>query len=71
MHGGERDKTTKLLHKFPAFAEMELMCSGDHEHKPWGAAWTDGKWTFATAEETQYPLLLASRVAKLAARKCK
>eukprot|EP00973_Karenia_brevis_P033887 4674920-Karenia_brevis.AAC.1 len=55
MHGGDRDKTTRFAHNIPAFAELEIMCSGDHSHKPWGAYYKNGKWQFSTAEEAQYP----------------
>ena len=42
-------------------SDLELMCDGSHDHKPWGLL-RDGS-TFATAEERRYLQLLCSRLA--------
>ena len=66
MHGGERDKKTRLRAFPPTFFEsLAAMCSRDHTHKPWGVDTRTGE--FATAGERVYPHLLCSRLAAAAA----
>ena len=67
MWGARRDKKTSLLTNVPTLLDMAKDCDGSHDHLPWGVHWKDG-WTFATAEECEYPAVMcraiASRVAK-------
>jgi hypothetical protein len=65
MHGGERDKRTKIRYSGLDFACLEAQCDGKHTHKPWGLV--RGTNDFATAEERRYPLLLCRRMARVVA----
>ena len=65
MHGGRRDKSTKLLHNVPMFQQLQVACDKSHEHAPWGTAKVRGRTVFHTASEAQYPLLLCQRMALL------
>ena len=58
-YGGLRPKETRLARNAPAFLLLNLRCpseSSTHRHAPWGRTRNN---TFATAEETAYPILLA------------
>ena len=65
MHGGTRDKRTRLR-CFPAqaFAALGINCDNSHEHAPWGVHPETGQ--FATAGERVYPVLLCERLAAAA-----
>ena len=59
QYGGERKKTTRLVHSIPEFQHLESFCDGSHEHQPWGLQ--HGVWT--TSLETAYPLELCKSMA--------
>ena len=59
-HGSARRKLTKFLHNVPAFQELEIFCTNDHTHEPWGQS-PSGHWT--TSEETSYPWELCRAIA--------
>ena len=63
MHGGARDTWTRLR-CYPAtiFASLAFSCNNNHVHKQWGAA---GPGRFYTADETEFPPLLCSRIASI------
>ena len=67
MHGGKRDKYTKLLSSTPCLQPLACECDGGHEHLPWGVQKSSGQWAFATAAEAEYPALLCSRYIELLA----
>ena len=60
-YGSERPKWTVVAHNRKQFAKLNRCCPGeskDHCHKPWGR--TDNH-SFATSEETAYPLRLVDQ----------
>ena len=59
QYGGERKKTTRLVHSIPEFQHLESFCDGSHEHQAWGLQ--HGVWT--TSLETAYPLELCKTMA--------
>ena len=59
QYGGEREKTTRLVHSIPEFQRLESFCDGSHEHQAWGLQ--HGVWT--TSLETAYPLELCKTMA--------
>ena len=62
-YGSERPKWTVLAHSHKNFCKINHCCPGEsssHRHKPWGL--NDDR-TFATSEETAYPLKLAGTIA--------
>ena len=59
-YGSSRRKLTKLLHNVPTFQELELYCTNDHPHEPWGQS-PAGHWK--TSEETSYPWELCRAIA--------
>ena len=59
-YGSSRRKLTKFLHNVPSFQELELFCTNDHPHEPWGQS-PAGHWH--TAEETSYPWELCRAMA--------
>ncbi|CAE6932646.1 unnamed protein product [Symbiodinium natans] len=67
MHGGSRDKLTKLWCSDDRFAPLQALCSRDHKHAPWRPRLLDGKVNFPTAAEAAYPVLLCQRMAELVA----
>jgi hypothetical protein len=70
MHGGSRDKLTKLRHNVPALQALSKRCDRSHAHEPWGALRSGAGWSFATAQETAYPHLLCERIAHILASVC-
>lgn len=71
MHGGGRNKKTKLLYCHMDLSSMELACDNSHSHKPWGLTRENlSESPFATAEERRYPALFCSRIAACAALAC-
>ena len=62
MHGGERAKTTRLKAAADVFSALRLQCDKSHEHRPWTVHLQDGKWTFDTAAEAEYPSVLALKM---------
>eukprot|EP00973_Karenia_brevis_P085910 11915827-Karenia_brevis.AAC.1 len=71
MHGGARNKRTRLLTANIDLSSLALACDGSHEHLPWGFIKGSGdQGVFATAEERRYPLALCSRIARLVALHC-
>ena len=66
MHGGKRDKVTKLLYSNICLRDLAVMCDKSHQHEPWG--WikdSNGTQVFATAEERRYPRELCEKVVGL------
>ena len=62
-YGSERPKWAVVAHNRKQFTKLNRCCPGeskDHCHKPWGH--TDNH-SFATSEETAYPLRLAGAIA--------
>ena len=66
MWGAKRAKRTSLLTNMEAMRDMAKECDGQHEHLPWGVRWKDG-WSFATAEECEYPAQMCTAIASRAA----
>ena len=62
-HGGSRAKRTKLLATAGLFEPPAVLCSGSHEHLPWGVRPHFSHWRFNTADEAEYPALLAQCMA--------
>ena len=63
-YGGLRPKETRLVHNVPTFLLLNLRCPGEsstHRHAPWGRTRSN---TFATAEETAYPIPLCKSMAQ-------
>ena len=67
-HGSLRRKNTGWLSTKGVFAALQAQCKNDHPHASWGVNWRDGKWTFDTASEAAYPVLLAQRAAACLAK---
>ena len=71
MHGGERDKATKLWSfnprdpKVDLFAPLALECDKKHSHQSWRPRFLEGKWIYPTKEEAAYPHLLCTRLASI------
>ena len=67
MWGSRRNKKTCIFTNIPGISDMGIPCDGKHEHLPWGIRYSGG-WSFATAEECEYPIemcmVLALRAAK-------
>ena len=63
-----RRKNTGWLSTKGVFAALQAQCKNDHPHASWGVNWKDGKWTFDTASEAAYPVLLAQRAAACLAK---
>ena len=61
MFGSRRKKHTALACNFPAARALAVVCSGDHEHEPWGRL-PGGTW--ATAAECAYPPALCVALAQ-------
>ena len=66
MWGARRPKMTSFLTNMLSMHSLARSCDGSHAHLPWGLRWKDG-WSFATAEECEYPKQLCQAVASRAA----
>lgn len=66
MHGGTKDKSTKLLVSDAAFLNLAMLCDKSHAHTAWTIHKGADQWHFATAAEAEYPGLLCSRYAAVA-----
>ena len=66
MHGGERAKATRLKATPGVFSSLRQTCDNSHTHRPWNVQLQDGKWTFDTAAEAEYPSQLASKMVQCA-----
>ena len=64
MHGGSRDKRTKLWCSPGLFSNLAADCDQGHTHSPWTPFWQDGQSQFPTATEAEYPPLLSNRMAE-------
>ena len=64
-HGGERPKNTTLRSTSDIFLPLALHCPGKHAHKPYTLKRDAANWTFAMAEESEYPSLLCCRFVTL------
>ena len=65
MMGGERQKQTTWWCNDEFFSSFNLLCSGDHPHKPWTPTLTGDGVHYPTKDEAEYPKLLCQRVAAL------
>ena len=66
-YGGQRAKLTQLHHSVPELCNLSLTCPGEsqtHVHLPWGRSGN----TWATSEETAYPIPLCQVWASLICR---
>ena len=71
MWGSNRNKRTALFTNIPAMASMATDCDNSHEHLPWGISKCKGRWSFATAQECEYPKELCMGIALRAAQNAK
>ena len=62
MHGGSRQKRTRIDCTTSAYNDLALDCDGGHEHQPYNIKF-DGHWKFDTAAEGAYPDVLCQRMA--------
>ena len=62
MHGGLRQKRTRIDCTTSAYDCLSLDCDGNHEHQAYNIQF-DGHWQFDTAAEGAYPDLLCQRMA--------
>ena len=60
MVGSSRKKATTLKHVIPQMQRLQLPCSGDHEHEPWGRL-PDGSWS--AAAEVHYSAMMCCLMA--------
>ena len=63
MHGGERNKRTRLLASAGLYDELAADCDNSHPHKPWFVVQRGSGLEFATAQEAECPKVLANRMA--------
>ena len=63
MHGGIRDKRTKLLASPGLFAPLAVDCDQTHSHASWTPYAQGTRMVYPTATEAEYPALLAKRMA--------
>ena len=63
MHGGERNKRTRLLASAGLYDELAADCDNSHPHKPWFVVKRGTGLEFATAQEAEYPKVLVRRMA--------
>ena len=63
MHGGERNKRTRLLASQGLYDELSAECDNSHQHKPWFVVQRGSGLEFATALEAEYPRVLSTRMA--------
>ena len=61
MHGGERNKRTRLLASQGLYDELAAECDNSHQHKPWFVVKRGSGLEFATALEAEYPRVLSTR----------
>ena len=62
-YGSDRPKWTVVAHNRKQFMKLNRCCPGEskeHRHKPWGRTENN---SFATSEETAYPIRLAGAIA--------
>ena len=64
-HGGDRPKLTLFKATHECLNSLAKPCPGDHAHKPYTLYRAQGSWTFDTAVESEYPLLLCQRFVAL------
>ena len=60
MVGSTRRKATTLQHTIPEMQRLQLPCTNDHVHEPWGRL-SDGSW--ATSAEVHYPPAMCTLLA--------
>ena len=60
MHGGSRNKDTRLLSTPGLYSSLAAECENQHIHKPWTITQTSVGLQFATAEEAEYPDVLCT-----------
>lgn len=62
MHGGWRDKWTRLYTNHVAFQSLQKTCDQSHEHLPWGVTTTKDSVIFNTSLEAEYPQILCDNI---------
>ena len=67
MHGGSRQKRTRIDCTTSTYNELSADCDGGHEHQPYNIQF-DGHWKFDTAAEGAYPDVLCQRMASALAK---
>jgi hypothetical protein len=69
MHGGKRDKITKMLCNFAALTRIGIMCDSSHKHEPWDSKWDprQKRYIFDTEKEAEYPVELCKAIASAVA----
>ena len=65
MHGGSRNKATRLLCSPSIFSSLNAECDNSHPHEPWTIQREGAGLSFATAQEAEYPQLLCARMSDL------
>ena len=68
MHGGHRDRLCRWSSTGNFLGPLHALCDKQHQHKPWSMQFNQGRWTFPTAEEAEYPRILTDKIALLVAR---
>ena len=63
MHGGSRDKRTKLLSSPNLFSPLALDCDNSHTHESWTPYQSHGELVYPTAAEAEYLAELSKRMA--------
>lgn len=66
MHGGTKNKSTKLLVSESAFLKLSVECDGNHTHAAWSIQPGMDRWIFSTAAEAEYPVLFCNRYSDIA-----
>eukprot|EP00435_Cladocopium_sp_Y103_P042429 s357_g11.t1 len=64
MHGGSRNKRTRLLSSSGLYEELAIDCDGNHPHAPWFVIKCGAGLSFATALEAECPKELCTRMAR-------
>eukprot|EP00435_Cladocopium_sp_Y103_P043204 s207_g12.t1 len=64
MHGGSRNKRTRLLSSKGLYEDLAIDCDGNHPHAPWFVIKRGTGLSFATALEAESPKELCTRMAQ-------
>lgn len=64
MHGGTRNKRTRLLSSPNLYEDLAAECDNSHPHAPWFVVKRGSRLEFATALEAEYPMALCTRMAE-------
>ena len=58
--GPKRHKWSRLLTNMKQLRQLARTCPKNHEHAPWGVAYSNSRWHFATADKCEYQLQLCA-----------